>query len=155
MDKVRILLNRLLKGKMTLAVAESCTGGLLADRLTDIPGSSAVFLLGVVTYANSAKTRILRISPTLLKKRGAVSPEVAERMATNVRKIARADVAVAITGIAGPSGGRRAKPVGLVYIAAASKRRVTVRRFLFAGARRQIKRRATDKAIDLLLSILR
>ena len=105
---------------VTLSIAESCTGGYLAKRITDIPGSSAYFLEGAVTYSNAAKIRILEVSPRLLEEKGAVSPEVAMAMAKGMRKLSGSDIALAITGIAGPEGGSPEKPAGTVFIALAT-----------------------------------
>ncbi|WP_299394238.1 competence/damage-inducible protein A [uncultured Desulfovibrio sp.] len=112
-----VVVDELTRRGRTLATAESCTGGLLASLITDVPGASAVFHAGVVTYANEAKTRLLGVPPELLARVGAVSPEVARRMAEGVRRRHGSDWGVGITGIAGPGGGTPAKPVGLVYIA--------------------------------------
>lgn len=118
-----------------LAVAESCTGGLVSKLLTDIPGSSAFFVQGLVTYANEAKMRLLGVHPTTLEKHGAVSEHTARAMAEGARQIADADYALAITGIAGPSGGTAEKPVGLTYIALADRANTNVQRFVFGGDR--------------------
>ncbi|HCX29625.1 MAG TPA: competence protein ComA, partial [Blastocatellia bacterium] len=108
---------KLTLGRYTLAVAESCTGGLIAQRLTEVPGSSKYFIEGAVTYSNDAKTRTLGVEPVLLLEHGAVSAPVAQAMAEGIRKRARTDYGLAVTGIAGPGGGSEEKPVGLVYIA--------------------------------------
>ncbi|HRD01143.1 MAG TPA: competence/damage-inducible protein A [Candidatus Saccharicenans sp.] len=134
----------------TLACAESCTGGLLADRITSVPGSSNYFLAGLVTYSNKAKTKFLGVPSKLIKEKGAVSREVAESMAAGARKQAPADLALAITGIAGPGGGSSRKPVGLVYIGLASQDGINVVENYFQGNRRQIKVQATQKALDML-----
>ncbi|WP_061936160.1 CinA family protein [Aureimonas sp. AU22] len=106
---------------LTIATAESCTGGLVASALTDVAGSSAVFGTGFVTYSNDAKARLLAVPTALLERHGAVSREVAEAMAVGARQVARSDIAVSITGIAGPGGGSENKPVGLVHFACASR----------------------------------
>lgn len=136
---------------LTLAVAESCSGGLIAKRITDIPGSSGYFILGVVTYANSAKTRVLGVAAELLEKNGAVSPAVAAAMAKGVRNLAGSDIAIATTGIAGPEGGSAEKPVGTVFIALASAASCEVFRHRFTGDRVSI-REATAEAALMLLS---
>jgi len=146
--------NRLKTLKKSLSTAESCTGGLVAHRLTNIPGSSDFFKGGMIAYSNQAKQRLLRIPETVLKKHGAVSAPVARLMAQNVRKVFQTNFGIGITGIAGPSGGTRRKPVGLVHIAAASRRRIKHRKFLFSGTRLQIKRQAADQAVQLLLNLL-
>ena len=134
----------------TLAVAESCTGGLVSDQLTNVPGSSAYFLLSVVAYHNRAKQKLLGVSQQLLSRHGAVSAPVARAMAQGVRAKAGADLGLAITGIAGPSGGTKQKPVGLVYVALADRRRTAVKRFLFPGDRLAIKQRTCQMALDWL-----
>ncbi len=137
-------------GGYTLAVAESCTGGLLAQRLTDVPGSSKYFIEGVVTYANEAKTRALDVAPTLLRWHGAVSAEVAEAMAEGIRRRAGTDLGLAITGIAGPGGGSEEKPVGTVFIALASELRTEHRKLHIPGDRQLVRWRASQAALDLL-----
>lgn len=139
----------------TLAVAESCTGGLLAHRLTNIPGSSTYFRQGIVAYANEAKTQLLGVSPEDLTLHGAVSSEVALAMARGVRALAGTDVGVGITGIAGPGGGTPTKPVGLVYLAVDLRGETQVRRELFQASREEVKWRASQSALDLLWRALR
>jgi nicotinamide-nucleotide amidase len=134
----------------TLAVAESCTGGLVAERITEVPGSSKYFLEGVVTYSNAAKTRLLGVDPKLIAARGAVSAEVAEAMARGVRERAGSDFGIGITGIAGPDGGNAEKPVGTVYIGLSSDVHTEHRRFIFPGDRHLIRWRASQAALDLL-----
>ena len=134
----------------TVAVAESCSGGLISKRLTDIPGSSAYFLLGVVTYADSAKEKVIAVPKELLEQHGAVSSEVALAMAAGVRSLAGSDIAIATTGIAGPEGGTSEKPVGTVFIALASAKGSEVVRHCFAGTRETV-REATAEAALLLL----
>jgi len=145
----------LIKRKLSVAVAESCTGGLLSKLLTDFAGSSSYFLMGVVAYHNEAKGTALHIPSSLITKRGAVSKEVALAMATRVQKIAGADLGVGITGIAGPSGAATGKPVGTVFIAVAAKKRTSYGRFHFTGTRRTIRIRAARAALKLLDSSLR
>jgi len=137
-------------GTYTLAVAESCTGGLLAQRLTEVPGSSKYFIEGVVTYSNDAKTRALGVEPILLLEHGAVSAPVAEAMAEGIRKRADTDFGLAITGIAGPGGGSEEKPVGLVYIALASESGTEHRKLNIPGDRHLVRWRASQAALDLL-----
>lgn len=141
---------RLAVNGFTLAVAESCTGGLITERLTEVAGSSAYVLEGFVTYANEAKTRALGVSPDLLRAHGAVSAEVAEAMATGARTRAETDFGLAVTGIAGPGGGTPEKPVGLVYIALADDAHVEHRRLMLPGDRHLIRWRASQAALDLL-----
>lgn len=134
----------------TLAVAESCTGGLIAQRLTEVPGASSYFVEGAVTYSNEAKIRTLGVDQRLLRKHGAVSPEVAEAMAEGIRKRAKTDLGLSVTGIAGPTGGTEDKPVGLVYIALADDVRTEHRKLMLPGDRHLIRWRASQAALDLL-----
>ncbi len=140
--------------KATLAVAESCTGGLLGHRLTNVPGSSQYFLMGVQAYSNKAKTMFLNVSEELIEKEGAVSPQVAEAMASGVRERISADYGLAITGIAGPSGGSVEKPVGLVYTALSWEKGAEVHKNYFAGGRETIKSLSTQKALNILRQFL-
>jgi nicotinamide-nucleotide amidase len=135
---------------LTLALAESCTGGLLSARVTDVPGASAVLDRAFVTYANRAKTEELGLDEALLERHGAVSEEVAAAMAAGARSVARADVGVGITGIAGPDGGTAEKPVGLVFVAIAGAAGTRVRRTLFPGGRERVRFQATQVALEML-----
>jgi nicotinamide-nucleotide amidase len=137
------------EGKM-LAVAESCTGGLLAKLITDVPGSSRYFLCGWVTYSNGSKSRQLGVLPALIETHGAVSEQVAVAMAQGARYNAGADFAVGITGIAGPEGGTEHKPVGLVYIAVSSRDSTDISRYVFSHDRSAIRLRAAQTALNLL-----
>jgi len=141
---------KLAVGGYTLSVAESCTGGLLAQRLTDVPGSSKYFIEGAITYSNDAKTRTLGVEPILLLEQGAVSAPVAEAMAEGIRKRASTDFGLAITGIAGPGGGTEEKPVGTVFIALSSEFGTEHRRLKLPGDRHLIRWRASQAALDLL-----
>jgi nicotinamide-nucleotide amidase len=143
----------LLKSKKTLAIAESCTGGLLANRITDAPGSSNYFKLGLVTYSNESKNKLLNIQIKTIKKYGAVSKEVASLMAKNVRILAEADYGIGISGIAGPSGATPKKPIGLVYIALSTKNKTICREFHFIGTRSLIKYKSTQAALDMIRNI--
>lgn len=134
----------------TLAVAESCTGGLISERLTKVSGSSVYFMEGVVTYSNDAKIRSLGVDANLIAARGAVSAEVAEAMADGVRRRADTDFGISVTGIAGPGGGTEEKPVGLVYIALADDAHVEHRKLMLPGDRHLIRWRASQAALDLL-----
>lgn len=141
----------LLKEKrQTVATAESCTGGLLSGRITNVPGSSEVFGIGLVTYSNDAKINLLQIPRAVIGGVGAVSPEVAQGMAERVRELARADFGIGITGIAGPGGGSAEKPVGLVYIGLASDGEVIFTKNLYGGVRADIRHRATQTALEML-----
>jgi nicotinamide-nucleotide amidase len=142
---------RLLRSRaITLAVAESCTGGTLAGRITDISGSSEVFLGGVVAYSNKAKVDLLGVPPDLIEAHGAVSREVAEAMATGVRGRLGADIGIGITGIAGPGGGTPDKPVGLVWIGLARADGAVAERNAYIGIRRDVRTKATQTALTML-----
>jgi len=134
----------------TISVAESCTGGLIAQRLTDVPGSSKYFIEGVVAYSNDAKTRTVGVEPMLLLEHGAVSAPVAEAMAEGIRKRAGTDFGLSVTGIAGPGGGSEEKPVGTVFIALAYEAGTEHRKLKLPGDRNLIRWRASQAALDLL-----
>lgn len=140
----------LLERGKKVAVAESCTGGLVAHRLTNVPGSSAYFEQGVVAYSEAAKTSLLGVPAALIQQHGAVSRQVAEAMAEGIRQRSQADFGLAVTGIAGPSGGTEEKPVGLVYIAIAWEGGGASREHRFSGDREAVKLEASQMALDLL-----
>ena len=141
---------------LTLAVAESCTGGLVGQQLTSIAGSSEFLLLDAVTYSNGSKSAVLGVDPDLIRAHGAVSGEVASAMADGARRVAGSDIAVSITGIAGPSGGTDTKPVGLVYLALATAEGVFVKERQFGGAdRNRIQTLAAWTALSLVLEAAR
>jgi len=135
---------------LTLAVAESCTGGLLGAYITNIPGSSSYFEGGVIAYSYEAKERVLNVPAGVLERHGAVSPETVMAMAKGVRQLLQADLALAITGIAGPAGATPDKPVGLVYIALASAQGEECRRYVWGGDRWQNRERSARAALELL-----
>jgi nicotinamide-nucleotide amidase len=141
---------RLAVAGFTLATAESCTGGLVAHRLTEVPGSSSYFMEGVVTYSNEAKTRLLGVPAELIGARGAVSAEVAEAMAEGVKRRAGTDFGLSVTGVAGPGGGTEEKPVGLVYVALSDDAHTEHKRLMLPGDRHLIRWRASQFALDLL-----
>jgi nicotinamide-nucleotide amidase len=154
-DSMERVVGRLLtENNLKLAVAESCTGGLICRRITNTPGSSAYLLGGVVSYADSLKTIFLGVSPDLLRLHGAVSREVAEAMAVGVREKSRADIGLAVTGIAGPDGGSEEKPVGTVYIAIATSNENWVTKFHFHGDRNQIREISAQSGLDLIRKYL-
>lgn len=156
MARLEIEINKLLiKNKMTLAVVESCTAGLLSNLITNVAGSSKYFILGVIAYSNKSKTSILKIPKDIIDKNGAVSSEIAKRMAESIKKLANTDFGLGITGIAGPQGGTLYKPVGTVFIAIDSKNRKICERFYFRGTRLMIKKKAAFKALELLKQCLK
>jgi PncC family amidohydrolase len=146
----KILRERHLK----IAVAESCTGGLIANRITNIEGASDYFEMGFVTYSNDSKELFLFVPEEIIFEKGAVSSEVARAMAEGVRENTGADVALAVTGIAGPGGGTPEKPVGTVYIGLAGRDSIHVRKFLFSGDRIAIKTQTSEEALKLVLHYL-
>jgi nicotinamide-nucleotide amidase len=141
---------RLIEKNLTIAVAESCTGGLISSRLTDVSGSSKYFIRGAVPYANEVKVKYVGVRADTLRRFGAVSPQVAAEMARGIRSIMHVDVGLAVTGIAGPSGGTARKPVGLVYIALVTDAGRTVKKFRFTGSRADIKWQASQAALDMV-----
>ena len=141
---------RLAMTEFTLAVAESCTGGLIAQRLTSVPGSSKYFIEGVVTYSNESKTRLLGVDKKLIEEFGAVSQQVARDMARGVRHRAKTDFGLAVTGVAGPGGGTEDKPVGLVYIALADSAHTEHKKLTIPGDRELVRWRASQAALDML-----
>lgn len=145
---------RLRADGLTIATAESCTGGLIASRLTDISGSSAYMLGGVVAYSNEAKAALLNVRQGTLIAYGAVSEPTASEMASGARALFHADFALSVTGIAGPGGGTADKPVGLTYIGLASADGVQVRRFIWEGDRLANKRQSADAALQMVLALL-
>lgn len=135
---------------LTLAVAESCTGGLIAGRITDLAGSSAYFAGGVVAYSNRVKEQLLHVPVRLLEEHGAVSEAAARAMAEGARMVLGSDVALAVTGIAGPDGGTPEKPVGTVFVAFADQHGCQVERFLFGGDRAQVRQQTVDQGVIML-----
>ena len=151
MEKIESAIVRLLtKKKKTLALAESCTGGMIANLITNVPGASKIFLGGVVSYSNEAKQKFLGVRLKSLQQYGAVSETVAREMAAGARKKFGADFAVAVTGIAGPSGGTKTKPVGTVFIAAAGAFGVVVERKFNPYGRDKFKKATAQQALALL-----
>ena len=152
---VKQIHSSLIKKRKTLAVAESCTGGLLSNLLTYIGKSSRYFILGVVAYSNKAKLDILAIPPGLIAKKGAVSQEVALKLAQQVKKIAKTDFGIGVTGIAGPTGGTPQNPIGTVFIAVTSKNKTISKKYRFTGNRLTIRKKSGLKALELLKSLLK
>ena len=146
----RAIVQRLTQAKQTLALAESCTGGFIANQITNVPGASKIFLGGVVSYSNAAKQKFLCVRASAIQQHGAVSEPVARQMAEGARQQFDADFAIAVTGIAGPGGGTKAKPVGTVFIALAGPFETIVQRKLNAGSREQFKKLTTRQALELL-----
>lgn len=150
-EELEQVVGRLLKERgLRIAVAESCTGGLVADKITDVPGSSDYFDRGIVTYSNKSKTDILSVPEALLKSHGAVSREVAAAMAEGIRNAAGVDIGLSTTGIAGPGGGSEEKPVGLVWIGYADRNGSFARKFRFGEGRLRVKERASQAALEVV-----
>lgn len=139
---------------LTVATAESCTGGLVGDRLTDVPGSSAYFAGGVVCYSNSAKISLLGVRPDTLRVRGAVSAQTVREMASGVRRLLDADVGIAVTGVAGPTGGTELKSIGLVFVAVSMPYSARAEKHRLSGTRRMVKERSAAAALDLCRRLL-
>ena len=137
----------------TLCTAESCTGGGIGAALTSVPGSSEVYKGGIISYTNEVKQKLLGINPILLKNLGAVSAPIAEAMAMGARNALKADVAVSVTGLAGPGGDDRGNPVGLVFIGYVDEKRITSRRFVFSGDREEVRKQAVEEALKLILEL--
>ena len=151
---MKSLIKLLTKKKLKISFAESCTGGLLASTFTSINGASKVFNLGLVTYSNQAKIKVLKVNKNIIKKYGAVSHECCLAMVQNLSKISKANINVSITGIAGPKGGTKQKPVGLVYIGVKKGKKIIINKCLFKSRKRSSIQRATvKKALDLILRI--
>ena len=157
MEKKEILekISLILKDKkLTVASAESCSGGLIANTLTNISGSSEYFDRGVVTYTNNSKIELLNIPEEILNKYGAVSEQVAKAMAEAIRKKSNVDIGISTTGIAGPTGGTKEKPVGLVYITLSTKDETFIKKFQFSGTRLENKESTCNAALQMLYDYL-
>jgi len=146
--------NRLRKKGWTLSIAESCTGGLVCDRITNVSGSSDYFMGGMVTYSNESKAEHLGIPSAIIKRYGAVSSQVARKMAQGVRKAFNTTFGLSTTGVAGPTGGTRRSPVGRVFIGIASGKRTWVRKLDLKGSRREIREKAAEESLEFLYQIL-
>ena len=142
------------KKRLNISLAESCTGGLVSSSITSINGSSKVFTLGLVTYSNQAKINILKVPKRVIIKHGAVSYQTCLSMVKNLSKISKTNISVSITGVAGPKGGTKQKPVGLVYIGMKKGNKILIKKFLFKSKKRSsIQRSTLNKALNLVLSV--
>ncbi len=151
---MKSLIRILTKKKLKISFVESCTGGMLASTITSISGASKVFNLGLVTYSNQAKIKVLKVNKNIITKYGAVSNECCYTMVKNLSKISKANINISITGIAGPKGGTKKKPVGLVYIGVEKDNKIQVNKYFFKSKKRTSIQRATvKKALDLILRI--
>ncbi len=155
MESIEVIISRLLRKRgWRLSTAESCTGGLIGHRITNVPGSSDYFDGGVIAYSNDAKRDLLKVPEETIRTYGAVSRQTAAAMADGIRKLRGVEVGVGVSGIAGPGGGTAAKPVGLVYIALSSPVRVECKEFRFHGEREMIKLQASEEALSMIRIIL-
>ena len=142
--------------KMKISLAESCTGGLLASNITSVSGASKIFTLGLVTYSNQSKIKILKVPKKIIIKHGAVSYETCLSMVQNLSKISRSNISLSITGIAGPKGGTKNKPVGLVYIGIKKGTKILIRKYLFKSKNRfEIQKASVKSALNLILSFIK
>ena len=149
------IVNLLRKKKFKISFAESCTGGLLSSSITSISGSSKVFTLGLVTYSNQSKINTLKVPKNTIRKYGAVSYETCLSMVKNLNKISKTNISVSITGVAGPNGGTKQKPVGLVYIGIKKNKKTLIKKYLFKNKKRiAIQKSTVNKALNTILSFL-
>ena len=149
------LIKKLIKKKLKISFAESCTGGLLASKITSVSGSSKIFSLGLITYSNQAKTKILKVNKNIINKYGAVSLECCRAMVVNLSKISKANINVSITGIAGPNGGSIQKPVGLVYIGVKKGSKLIIKKNLFKSKnRKSIQKASVNKALKIISNLI-
>ena len=155
MIQIKKLVYKLIKNKIKVACAESCTGGMLSSSITSVSGSSKIFNVGLVTYSNQAKIKLLKVPKKIIKKHGAVSMQCCLSMVSNLKKISKADICISITGIAGPKGGTKKKPVGLVYIGIKKGNKIKINKCFFKNKNRaSIKKATVKKAIELILNII-
>ena len=152
----RNIIKKLSKKKLKISFAESCTGGLLSSAITSISGSSKIFSLGLVAYSNQSKIKVLKVPKKIIRKYGAASEQVCKAMAKNVSKIGKTNMSVSVTGIAGPNGGTRKKPVGLVYVGIKKDNKISIKKYLFKNKGRSYIQKATvNKCLGLILSALK
>ncbi len=150
------IIRKLIKKKIKISFAESCTGGMLSSSITSVSGSSKVFNLGLVTYSNESKIKILKVPKKIIRKYGAVSEQVCKAMVKNISKIGKTNLSISVTGIAGPSGDTRKKPVGLVYVGIKKGNIINIKKYLFKNkGRSYIQRAAVNKCLELILSTLK
>ena len=149
---IQLLHKKLIKNKLTISVAESCTGGLLAHNLTKLANSSNYFQMGLITYSNNSKIKILKINKNIIKKYGAVSTQCCKEMVKNLAKISKSKINISITGIAGPKGGTKSKPIGLVYIGIKKSNKIKIlENFFFKKKRSEIQTATVKKIIKILI----
>ncbi len=149
------IVKKLIKKKLKISFAESCTGGMLASSITSVSGASKVFNLGLITYSNSSKINVLKIKKSIIQKYGAVSAECCEAMVNNLAKISKAQINVSITGIAGPNGGTKLKPVGLVYIGVKKSNKILITKNFFKHkTRSSIQKASVKKSLEIIKSLI-
>ena len=154
--ELKKIINLLKKKKLKISIVESCTGGLLSSIITSVSGASKVFSFGLVTYSNKSKTNILKIEKSFIKKYGAVSQQICLAMVKNLNKISKSNMCISITGIAGPSGGTKKKPVGLAYIGIKKSNKIFFKKFLFKNkGRAYIQKSIVKKSLELILNFLK
>jgi len=153
---IKKIVHELMRKKLTVSLAESCTGGMLSSAITSINGSSKVFKLGLITYSNQAKHNILKVPKQIIKKHGAVSMQCCLSMVNNLSKISKSNICISITGIAGPIGGSKDKPVGLVFIGIKKGNKININKCLFKNkGRNRIRKAAVNKSLELILNSLK
>ena len=150
------IVNKLIKKKLSISFAESCTGGLLSSKITSVSGSSKVLNLSLIAYSNQSKINILKVPTKVIKKYGSVSKQVCLSMVKNIYRISNSDISLSITGIAGPDGGNKKKPVGLVYIGIKKSNKILIKKFLIKNkGRHYIQKTAAEKSLKLILSVIK
>ena len=152
---MKTLVKKLTRKKLKISFAESCTGGMLANTITSISGASKVFNLGLITYSNQSKIKVLKVNKNIIKRFGAVSHECCKAMVVNLSKISKANINVSITGIAGPNGGTKTKPVGLVYIGVKNKNKILITKNIFnQKSRKAIQNATVKRTIEIIRSTI-
>ena len=154
MEVYHQLIEYLKENNITISTAESCTGGLIAKLITDVPGSSQIFLGGMVPYSNELKMKWLGVTPDTMEKFGAVSENTVQEMLTGILQETDSDLAVAVSGVAGPTGGTKDKPVGTVYIGVAFHKQRLLRKFLFQGSRDDVRKKSSKKVVEMIRSLI-
>ena len=155
-NKSKKIVSLLKRKKLKISFAESCTGGLLSSAITSVSGSSKVFTLGLIAYSNYSKTKVLNVPKNIIRKYGSVSAPVCLSMVKNLSKISKTNISVSITGMAGPSGGTKIKPVGLAYVGIKKGNRIEVKKYLFKNkSRSYIQKAAVNKSLGLILNFLK
>ena len=151
MFEIKNIIQRLIKKKLSISIAESCTGGMLSSRITSISGASKIFNIGLITYSNLAKIKLLKVSSSTIKRYGAVSEKCCLKMVEGLSKLSKSKINISITGIAGPKGGSKSKPVGLVYIGIKKGKKISINKYLFKNKNREnIRKNSVKEALKLV-----